>query len=110
MRYWLLPVLLCIGGAQAQAGDFVSTQPGLLGVSFNNRVVSATAGVQFGKHNNLDVQQRSLVNVVGVQQVSLGKSGGSNSNTANVDQAGPYSYSGVGQAIETFPPFPHLGP
>ncbi len=107
MKYWLIPVLICAGASQAHA-DFLGmgSQPGLIGVNIHNPLVSATAGVQFGPHNNLDVQQHSLANFVGVQQVAIGKPGSSLSNNAGVTQVGAQSYTGLGQHIETVPSLP----
>jgi hypothetical protein len=113
MKYWLIPVLLCLGGAQAQAqrflNGFISVSPSFIGVNINNPLLAATAGVQFGRDNNLDVQQNSLVNFVGVHQVSLAKPGSSQSNTAGVTQIGNQSYTGLGQHIETLPVLPSFG-
>ncbi len=119
MKYWLIPVLFCTGVAQAHAGQaggsfagglFVLT-PGFIGTNISSKPVSATAGVQGQQNNNLDVQQKnSLVDFVGVQQVSLGKAGSSQSNTANVGQyGGAAQYVGLGQHIQSLPPLPSVG-
>lgn len=111
MKYWIIPVLLCASAAQAHADGLLGlgTSPGLIGVRINNPLVSATAGVQLGPHNTLDTQQHSVVNFVGVQQVAIGKAGSSLSNDATVGQYGPQSYTGLGQHIESLPPFPSFG-
>jgi hypothetical protein len=111
-KFLLIPVLLCAGAAQAQAqalGSFISVSPSFIGVNINNPLLSAVAGVQFGQHNDLDVKQNSLTNFVGVQQVSIGKAGSSQSNNAGVTQVGNQSYTGLGQHIESLPPMPGLG-
>ncbi len=112
MKYWLIPVLLCAGAAQAHADSFLGlgTSPGLIGVNISNPLVSATAGVQLGQHNTLNTQQHSLVNFVGVQQIAIGKAGSSLSNDATVGQFGAQSYTGLGQHIESLPPMPSFGP
>ncbi len=111
MKYWLIPVLICAGAAQAhaQAPLGLGGAPGLIGVNIHNPLVSATAGVEFGPHNNLDVQQNSLANFVGVQQVAIGKPGSSLSNNASIGQSGAQNYTGLGQHIQTLPVMPGLG-
>ncbi|WP_363347179.1 hypothetical protein [Methylocystis echinoides] len=109
MKYWLIPLLVCAGAGQAQAQGFISVSPSFIGVNINNPLLGAVAGVQFGQHNDLDVKQNSLTNFVGVQQVSIGKAGSSQSNTAGVTQVGNQSYTGLGQHIESLPPLPGLG-
>ncbi len=102
MKYWLIPFLVCAGAAQAnaeQAGNFGGglfiLTPGFIGTNISNKFVSATAGVQGQQNNNLNVQQNSLANFVGVQQVS---SGNAPTNNANIGQSGQANYVGLGQA------------
>ncbi len=105
MKYWLIPLLVCAGAAQANAqqaggiggagGLFVLT-PNFIGTNFHSKPVSVTAGAGVGPNNNLDVQQNSLVNAVGVQQIATGK-GNNLSNNANVVQSGQANYVGLGQ-------------
>lgn len=118
MKYWLIPILFCAGVAQAHAGQaggsfaggLVVFTPSFIGTNISSKPLSATAGVQLQQNNNLNVQQNSLVDFVGVQQVSLGKAGSSQSNTATVGQyGGPAQYVGLGQHIESLPPMPSIG-
>jgi hypothetical protein len=107
MKYWLIPVLACIGVGQAHAGDFISVKPSFIGVNFgNNPLLSAKAGVSLGQHNTDNTTQTSRVNFYGVQQVAIGKAGSSLSNDTTVTQVGNQSYAGVGQHIESLPPLP----
>lgn len=105
MKYWIVPVLLCAGAAQAQAGGFLSLNPNFIGVVIRNPLLSATAGVQLGQNNSVNADQRSVVNFFGVQQVAIGKAGDKLGNDAAVGQIGSQNYVGLGQHIESLPPF-----
>ncbi len=132
MKYWIIPVLVCAGAAQAHAGSF-------LGANINNPIVNLKAGVSAGPTNSDSTTQNSLVNGYAVQNLAVGGSSPSNnttvkqkglvnayagqnialyngapgstpSNTTTVKQAGPFDYAGVGQHIQSLPVMPMGGP
>ncbi len=131
MKYWIIPVLICAGAAQAHAGSF-------LGANINNPIVNLKAGVSAGPTNSDTATQNSLVNAYAVQNLAVGsnpsndttvkqkglvnayagqsiainngKPGSNSSNTTNLKQAGPIDYANVGQHIESLPVMPMSGP
>ncbi len=110
MKYWIVPVLVCAGVAQAHAGGFLGGNSTFVGVNMTNPLVSAKAGVALGQNNSDNTTQNSLVNAYAVQNVAFGKPGSNLSNDSTVKQSGIANYAGVGQHIETLPPMPSVLP
>ncbi len=127
MRYWIIPVLVCAGAAQAHAGSFI-------GANINNPIVSVKAGAALGQtnsdtttqnsfinayavgsvaagsnpSNNTTVSQKGAVNAAASQSIALGngKPGSHLSNTTTVKQTGPIDYANVGQDIQSLSVMP----
>ncbi|MEK4034249.1 hypothetical protein WOC76_12700 [Methylocystis sp. IM3] len=132
MRYWLIPVLVCVGAAQAHAGSFI-------GANINNPIVSVKGGVSVGPSNSDTANQNSFVNAYAVQNLAVGGNspsnntnvtqkgfanayagqniaisngapGGNPSNNTTVKQKGVVNYVGLGQHIQSAPLMPMGGP
>lgn len=78
MKYWLVPILVFVGGTPSYATDII--------YSFGNQFVAVTTGMQVGQHNTLTTQQNAPINAYAVQQVAVGTP--DVSNDATVKQAG----------------------
>ncbi|WP_363347195.1 hypothetical protein [Methylocystis echinoides] len=92
MKYWLIPILVCIGAAEAQAQVYTYSTP----------FVTVTTGVQAGQNNVISTQQSAPVNIFAVQQLAVGKPNEKLSNDATVVQTGPKDFVNLGQHIVTF--------
>lgn len=132
MRYWIIPVLVCVGAAQAHAGSFI-------GANISNPIVSVKGGAYLGQQNtdtttqnslvnayavgsvaggtnnpsnNTTVKQKGLVNAAASQSIAInnGKPYSNSSNNTTVKQAGPIDYANVGQHIQSMPAMPMGAP
>ncbi len=95
MKYWLVPILVIVGGTPSYASDII--------YSFGNQFVAVTTGMQVGQHNTLTTQQNAPVNAFAVQQVAVGKPDAHLSNDATVMQAGQVDLVNLNQRVVTSP-------
>ncbi|WP_457795791.1 hypothetical protein [Methylocystis sp. S23] len=94
MKYWILPVLISVGVAQAHA-----QAPGIAYIyHYQSPVIDVIAGVQLGANNNLTAIQRSPIAVFNVTQI-----GGI--NNAGLSQTGYSLRANLVQISSPLPPF-----
>lgn len=101
MKYWTLSFLLCLGVSGASADPLTGNHL----YNYNSPLLNMTTGVQIGQQNTIQRNQNGVVNVFGVEQISILRPGQNGGNDAVITQLGANNVTSVGQTIVGAPAF-----
>jgi len=101
MKYWILPLLICLGVSGAKADPLTGDHL----YNYNSPLINITTGVQIGQQNTIQRNQTGYANVFGVEQISILRPGQNGGNDAVVTQLGTNNVTSIGQTIIGTPAF-----